>query len=81
MSAFLIFRLPFGTELNTGLAIFMRCKIEEMMTKRSGGANAIEKELYLVDVSDAKPIVSDDTAEFEKVYALWEAVGVRLLCN
>lgn len=52
-----------------------------MMMKRSGGANAIEKELYLVDVSDAKPIISDDTAEFEKVYALWEAVCVRLLCN
>jgi hypothetical protein len=67
-------RLPFGTELNTGLASLTRCKIEQMMMKKGGKGTAIEKELYLVDVPEVESIVPDFTAEMTRLYALWDAV-------
>jgi Temperature dependent protein affecting M2 dsRNA replication len=67
-------RLPFGKEVNTALAILMRCKLEESMSKNRSEGHSIEKELYLVDVESSKNLVPDDTAEVARMYALWDAV-------
>jgi hypothetical protein len=67
-------RLPFGKEVNTTLAILMRCKLEESMSKKRSEGHSVEKELYLVDVESCKNLVPDDTAEVARMYALWDAV-------
>lgn len=67
-------RLPFGKELNTSLAILMRCKLEHMITKRRNESTSVEKELYLIESDDFNSFAPDASAEIARMYAFWDAV-------
>jgi len=72
-------RLPFGKELNTALAILMKCKLEESICKKRNEGISVEKELSLAEVNSAQCLLPDVEIEISRMYALWDAVSALRL--
>ena len=60
--------------MNTSLAIFMRCKIEEMMCQKRNEKISTGKELNLVDAGNFENLNADVADEVTRFFALWDAV-------
>jgi hypothetical protein len=59
--------------LNTGLAVLMRCKVEQAICRKRSEEYSIEKELYLIDSSTLN-FVSNADEEVTRAFLLWDAV-------
>jgi len=71
------YRLPFGTELNTGLAMLMRCKIEQAVCKKRNEGYSVAKDLYLID-SSSLDFVNNPEEEISRAHLLWDSVHYEL---